>query len=85
MHYVYLLEDTENRTYIGSTNDLRRRFSEHQKGKSSSTRGRSWTLIYYEAYRAESDARRREQQLKSRGQAVRQLRERVRESRRKQS
>jgi putative endonuclease len=50
------------------TTDLRRRFEEHQSGSSRSTKGRRpWKLIYYEAYREESDAEGREVFLKSGG------------------
>lgn len=64
--------------YIGSTNDLKRRFIEHNNGKCESTaRKRPYKLIYYEAYVPESDARRRESMLKLRGQARRQLKERL--------
>ncbi|HLA26193.1 MAG TPA: GIY-YIG nuclease family protein, partial [Patescibacteria group bacterium] len=44
--------------YTGSTNDLRKRVSEHNNEKSKSTkRYAPWELIYYEAYKAEDDAR----------------------------
>ena len=51
--------------YIGCTNDLRRRFKEHQKGKNTSTEHRKpFTLVYYEAYAAREDALLRERKLK---------------------
>jgi putative endonuclease len=56
--------------YIGSTNDLERRFSEHQDGKVFFTKNyRPFVLIYYEAYLSEKDAREREKQLKYFGNA----------------
>ena len=75
MYYLYVLKSkADSELYIGSTNDLRRRLIEHNTGKSLSTEfRRPFKLIYYEAYSAESDARRREHQLKFRGQARRQL------------
>ena len=75
MFYVYVLKSQKcDELYIGSTNDLKRRLVEHNKGKSSSTAPkRPYTLLYYEAYVAESDARRRESMLKLRGQARKQL------------
>ncbi|TSC86187.1 MAG: GIY-YIG domain-containing protein [Parcubacteria group bacterium Gr01-1014_8] len=85
MHYVYVLENQDGLLYVGSTNDLRRRLSEHIKGKSKFTRKHKWTLIYYEAYRAEGDARRREHQLKYRGYAKSKLRQRLSESRQDQT
>ncbi len=71
MFYVYVLRsDSDGELYIGSTNDLRRRLREHQGKRSLSTKSRtSFILIYYEAYRNEQDARKREQSLKLRGQA----------------
>lgn len=82
MFYLYILKSIKNgELYIGSTNDLKRRFSEHNKGKSSSTKcKRPYELIYYEAYKAESDARRRESMLKFRGQARRQLLARIKDT-----
>lgn len=75
MFYVYLIKSKKYKElYIGSTNDLKNRLVEHNKGKVKSTeRKRPYKLIYYEAYEIESDARRREKMLKLRGQARRQL------------
>jgi len=36
--YVYFLELSSGDIYVGSTNDLRRRFSSHQEGSVASTR-----------------------------------------------
>lgn len=48
------------------TNDLRRRFSEHNNGKSEYTRPRGpYKLIYYEASLNENDAKLREKYLKT--------------------
>ncbi|OGG70056.1 hypothetical protein A3F27_03250 [Candidatus Kaiserbacteria bacterium RIFCSPHIGHO2_12_FULL_53_13] len=85
MYYMYVLEDDSGELYFGSTNDLKRRLSEHRRGHSRTTKGRRMSLVYYEAYRAEADARRREDQMKLHGQAKRQLKDRIRESRRGQS
>ena len=75
MFYVYVLKSKRYKElYIGSTNDLKRRLAEHNKGKIISTKKKKpYTLLYYEAYGAESDARRRESMLKLRGQARNQL------------
>ncbi|MHB1769625.1 MAG: GIY-YIG nuclease family protein [Minisyncoccota bacterium] len=80
MYYVYVLQSTAGDLYYGSTNDLRRRLSEHADGKSFTTRGREWGLAYYEAYKAESDARRRESQIKRHGHAKRWLKDRIQDS-----
>jgi putative endonuclease len=71
MFYVYILKSKKyDELYIGSTNDLKRRLVEHNKGNISSTKlKKPYNLLYYEAYRAESDARRREKMLKLIGQA----------------
>lgn len=75
MFYVYVLKSEKyDELYIGSTNDLRRRIIEHNKGEVRSTHiKKPYKLVYYEAYGAESDARRREKMLKLRGQARNQL------------
>ncbi len=82
---MYVLEDDSGELYFGSTNNLKRRLSEHNNGCSRTTKNKKISLIYYEAYRAEADARRRENQMKYHGQAKRQLKDRIRESRRDQS
>lgn len=71
MFYVYLLKSEKyDELYIGSTNNLKKRFFEHNKGNVFSTKSkRPYKLLYYEAYSVESDARRRESMLKLRGQA----------------
>ena len=67
MHYTYVLLSTKTgQWYTGYTKDLRKRFSEHQSGKSTWTKGRRpFKLIYYEACWSEDDARSRELYLKS--------------------
>ena len=85
MYYVYVLRSTDSDLYYGCTNDLRRRLSEHTKGRSTATRGRKWELVYYEAYKSESDARRREGQIKLHGRAKRWIKDRIRDSLQDQS
>lgn len=80
MYYVYIIQNQHGEIYYGSTNDLRRRLSEHNSGKSFSTKDYTWRLIYYEAYAAEKDAREREKQLKYHGQALGQLKRRLKYS-----
>lgn len=73
MFYVYVIRNTQTReTYIGFSRDLRRRITEHK--------GKHPELIYYEAYKSSKDARDREHKLKQRGQAVRQIKQRIRRS-----
>ena len=82
MNYVYVLKSQkDNNLYFGSTNDLRRRFAEHNTGKVRSTKSRRpFELRYYEAYFDENDARGREYSLKKDGRALAQLRRRIERS-----
>lgn len=61
MFYVYVLTSKQDgELYTGFTHDLKRRVKEHNAGKVPSTKPRvPLTLLYYEAYRAEEDARNR--------------------------
>lgn len=83
MFYVYVLKSKKDAAfYIGSTNDLNRRIKEHNDGLVFSTKMRiPFSLVYYEAYCSEVDARRREKNLKLRSRAFAQLRTRIKESR----
>ena len=64
--------------YFGSTNDLRRRLSDHNLGKVASTKPRRpFELRYYEAFTKEVDARKREASLKKDGRALAQLKLRI--------
>lgn len=79
MFYLYILKSKkDSQLYIGSTNDLRRRLREHNTGKVFSTKLRTpFELIYYEAYKIEKDARKRESNLKLRSRAFTQLKKRI--------
>ncbi len=52
MFYTYILQSVErSRLYVGSTEDLKNRFKEHNAGKVRSTKSYCpWKLIYYEAH-----------------------------------
>jgi putative endonuclease len=82
MYYVYVLKSfKDSESYIGSTNDLKKRLSEHNKGLVPSTKPRRpFKLVYYEAYASENDARYREKALKLKSRAYAQLRKRISES-----
>ena len=82
MFYVYILKSKkDNNFYIGSTNDLKRRINEHNSGLVFSTKSRMpFELVYYEAYKSESDARNREKSLELRSRAFAQLKKRIKES-----
>ena len=80
-YYVYILQSLKSsKWYTGSTNDLRKRFNDHQKSLSSYTKGRGpFKLIYYEASLHEEDAKARERYLKS-GMGKRYLKNRLKRS-----
>jgi putative endonuclease len=66
MWYVYFLQLNNGNVYIGSTNDLRRRFSSHEKGEVTSTKGQlPLTLKSYVAVETEHKARELEKYFKS--------------------
>jgi len=68
-YYVYILESLKDgKRYIGFTTNFKKRFEEHQKGLSPSTKPRlPMKPIYIELCTDEEDARRREIYLKSTG------------------
>jgi len=67
MFYVYVLQSLSYNTYyIGSTEDVERRLSEHNSGKGRYTSGRlPWRLVYQEEYSCRSEALKRERSLKA--------------------
>jgi len=67
MFYIYILQSLKNRSlYIGYTNDLKKRFKEHNDGRSLATKPfRPYKLIFYEAFLNQKDAKNRELYLKS--------------------
>lgn len=66
MWYTYLLQSSKDkRRYTGCTDDLRKRFKQHNDGLVPSTKGRGpFALIYYEACLNKNDAFVRERYLK---------------------
>ena len=74
MHYVYMLRNEKTKElYYGYTNNLKRRFTEHNQKQKCDP-------IYYEAYKAELDARNRERRLKQYAQTLTALKGRLKES-----
>ena len=66
MCYVYFLEISNGDMYVGSTNDLRRRFMSHQEGHVLSTREHlPAILLAYVAVADEATARSLERYFKS--------------------
>ena len=53
-------------TYVGYTNDLKKRINLHNCGKGAKfTRGRKWILIYKEKFKSKSEAISREYYIKN--------------------
>ncbi len=79
MYYVYILKNKlDNKVYIGYTNNLVKRISEHNSGKSIYTkRSNVWSLVYFEGYTSRYDASYREQQLKAYGKTYSNLKRRI--------
>ena len=68
VYYVYMLLSKSVRpiTYIGYTNNLKKRISLHNSGKGAKfTRGRKWKLIYKEKFKSKSKAISREYYIKN--------------------
>jgi len=67
MYYVYVLQsERDKKFYIGQTADLKRRYTEHQRGNVESTKNRlPMKLLCYEAYQTKEESSRREEFLKS--------------------
>jgi putative endonuclease len=65
MYYVYILHCVDGKLYTGYSPDLRVRIEKHRKGFVFSTKHRlPFTLIHYEAFLEEKDAKKREKYLK---------------------
>jgi putative endonuclease len=66
MPCVYILQSLTTGKYdVGSTVDLERRLSEHQRHHSPYTRGRGpWQLVYHEHHADLQAARKREDEIK---------------------
>ena len=67
MFYVYILQTEYNdELYVGCTNNLQKRFQEHNSGKVKSTKAKlPYKLIHYEAFINKEDSFQREQFLKT--------------------
>lgn len=67
MYFVYILfSHKDGKLYIDYTKHVENRFALHASGRVTSTKNRRpLELIYYEAYRNQTDAKKREVFLKS--------------------
>ncbi len=67
MFYVYILQsEVDGSYYIGFTENLEKRISQHNNGESNYTRRKMpWKLAYFEAFETKADAIKRERFLKA--------------------
>ncbi len=66
--YVYMLKSKSIKpiSYVGYTNDLKKRITLHNSGKGAKfTRGRKWILIYKEKFNSKKEAISREYYIKN--------------------
>ncbi len=79
MYHVYVIQSKkDNKLYIGSTNNLKRRFFEHNQGLNKSTKHRiPFKLIYCETYASTKDAIIREKKLKGFKNSYAELKKRI--------
>ena len=64
--FVYILENSEGRFYIGQTSDLALRLEHHNSGQVRWTKSRGpWELAYSEEYSTRQEAMAREKGLKA--------------------
>ena len=67
MFYVYMLKSKSVKpiTYVGYTNNLKKRIILHNSGKGAKfTKGRKWVLIYKEKFKSKNKAISREYYIK---------------------
>ena len=67
MYIVYAIKsEVDGRIYVGFTKNFEKRLSEHNHGKTKSTKGyRPWKKLYVENIETRLNARKREKYLKS--------------------
>ena len=69
MFYVYILENPAGKFYIGQTDDIKRRLTEHNSPEAGSKKfthkNGPWKLVYSESFESRSKAMLREKQIKS--------------------
>ena len=67
-YFVYMLGSHKNNkllTYVGYTNNLKKRLKLHNKGEGAKfTRGRAWKIMYIEKYSTKNEAISREYYIK---------------------
>jgi len=67
MHYTYILKSLiRKKTYVGYTDNITKRFNDHNKGKSIYTkRYKPWKIIHLEKFINEEEAIKKEKYFKS--------------------
>ncbi|MFH1182778.1 MAG: GIY-YIG nuclease family protein [Candidatus Moraniibacteriota bacterium] len=67
MHFVYILQSQKDkRTYVGYTNNLKRRLAEHNNGRVQSTKNRKpFIILFTEKFLTSREAKKRELYWKS--------------------
>jgi putative endonuclease len=76
-----LKSEKDGSLYIGYSDDLKRRFVEHNEKKNVSTKNKApFQLVYYESYRSKADARHREDMLKRFSGSTTHLKKRIKNS-----
>ena len=67
-YFVYIIKNkkkTKLTTYVGYTNNLKKRLDLHNSGKGAKfTRGRSWKVVYSEKFSTKKEAMSREYYIK---------------------
>ena len=67
-YFVYLIGNDKRgkiTTYVGYTNNLKRRLNLHNSSKGAKfTRGSKWKIVYKEVYKSKSEALKAEHKLK---------------------
>ena len=67
-YFVYMLKSKNSKpvTYVGYTNNIKKRITLHNTGKGAKfTRGRKWKLIYKEKIKTKNEAISREYYIKN--------------------
>ena len=65
MYYVYILKNTEGVKYVGVTHDLKTRLAQHNDGKTRTTKGSLYKIVWYCAFTNKEKAYSFEKYLKS--------------------
>ena len=68
IYYVYMLKSKSVKpvTYVGYTNNLKKRIALHNTGKGAKfTKGRKWVLVYKEIFKTKKEAISREYYIKN--------------------